>query len=821
MCGSYDGFADFLNRQKSSEFCIRFSEIEEICARKLSPSAYIYQGWWSNHTSHPLMKRVLAASWLQYDLDLANQTVCFRRVDASQAARIHNTEKQDQVNRSIQAVTDIKTNYDKVFKHECDGIVTGLDTQDMVSANTIVHLAIRTAKKYPALFLPTFLEDFIRGMPGSKLIQKYDLLHFNNFGLLLRTLKLKSRQYKDLKLKSRQYKDHNLELKDKNLQDSSQRKQYEFLSKYVNLLHGPLENLLNHNILQTLVSYSLLTHTFIASENIQDYVINAYNTKSKEIAVLEDKTRVDSFEAYMREDLRMKINDIISTLHEQRYVVMHDGDVSVTPEYPKSTEHIYDMLKDEKNGKSYTTFQRIVFDRFPLFRLASPCVQIFDNLLDALESKRFLVRKKAYWKSSFSNDQLFATENYHGLMSDIKQQRVESGRIMFFGRRISPELFLDELKSLEYGDLDDDEDQVTRIAGLVLNDATMLQNPGENPGEFDFVVDMKNYNLRPKQEEMMKKLDFRVNSNTLHCKVMINETVTPSVLSKLAGILPAGEQGVVFTCMPVDSAVSDIVANDKTIQIINQDAIRDWCAIAPVTPCRKNSVAMVRYGDNRGKVVLVKSLNYESGLATVDTVPDSQEILVPMGSIEEMLPHISSLDDFEMVTERYLDFLHLLASATQDSFEEAMNTDIVAIYDDLLDLLKKIKPELYDVENPVSNYDSPLYDSKPPFGTKYILFTNVYARIWLPSLSYSECTCKHLLNEDTYQTLCVHLAAGLDRLCREPGDVKTVLKNMDRSKLALRKFRLQNMKRSLDVLYFALDSNGQIEAYLKHVSPDQ
>ena len=87
MPGSYDRFAYFLGRQKSPKLCIRFSEIEKVCGRKLPDSAYKHRAWWSNSPSHPLMKRVLAASWFLYGLDWASQTVWLRRGNASQVTR--------------------------------------------------------------------------------------------------------------------------------------------------------------------------------------------------------------------------------------------------------------------------------------------------------------------------------------------------------------------------------------------------------------------------------------------------------------------------------------------------------------------------------------------------------------------------------------------------------------------------------------------------------------------------------------------------------------------------------------------------------------
>lgn len=703
--------------------------------------------------------------------------------------------------------------YDKVFENECGKIITYQDTHNMVSANFIVRLAIRISKKFPLLFLPTFIEDFISGMPSSQMIRKYELLNFNNHASIVKSLKLRTRQCTDSDLGG----------KVQNLQDSDQNTQYQFLTKYTNMLYGPLENLLNHNILQAVVSYSLLKHTYIGSENLQDYVMESYNAINKEISILTEKNRLTSFEKYLSDGLHIKIIDVVSNLNEQGHAIVQDGDISVTPEYPKFVEHVYDLLNNEKNGTRYITLQRRIFDKFPLVRLAVSGAQIFENTLNTLEYKNLLVWKKTFWKYSPSNDHLFTVENYNALMLPITKQRIESGKTKFFGRRVSPELFLDELKSLESGDLDDGDDQVTWLVGLVLSDSAMLQSPREDMQEFDFIVDLENYNFRPEQKKIMEKLDFAINSTIFHCKVMINDKVTRSTLSKLADALPEGEQGIIFTCEQVSRTMYETIKNDKTIQIIGEDAIRDWCMITPVTPCRKNSVARIRYGDNAGKTVLVKSLNYESGLATVETILDNIEILIPIGSIEEMLPNVSSLDDFEVISKKYMDFLRLLESLAPDSFENGLNTHIVEIYDDLLDLKKHTNPELFDKDSGV--YFGTMSDTikESQIMKKYILFENVYVEI---PTSYSDrfkCTCKHLLNESTYHTLCPHLVAGIDHMCRthEDGDAETLLKNITRLQAILHKFLFNNMKRSIEALSLVLNSEKYIlKDYLqRNVNP--
>lgn len=693
--------------------------------------------------------------------------------------------------------------YDKIFENHCDEIIADLSTREIVAANSVVGLAIKASKKHPMLFLPAFIEDFVAGMPSSKIIDKYAVLNFNNLQSIVTLLKLKSRPHKDASLNA----------KDKNLQDQELGKQYDFLSRYANLLYAPLEGLLNYNILRTLVSYSILKHTFIAGENLQDCVTDAYHTTNTRISILSNTSRTDSFEKYLNDDICIKISEIISSFYEQGYVVVRDNDVSVTSKYENSVERVYNLLRDEINGIKHSSLQRTVFDEFPLFKLSIPSAHVFEDILGMLESKSLLIRKQAFWKYSPHYDHLFATENYDAMMARMSKQVIESGRVKFFGRRITPTLFLDELKSLEYGDIGDEDDQVTRIAGLVLSDAAMLQSPHENMEEFDFVVDLENYNFRPEQEELMRNLDFKISSHILHCKVMTNEKVTPTILSNLANALPADEQGVVFTCMPVGDDVLDTIKNDRTIQVVNEDAISDWCAITPVIPCRKNAVARIRYGDDVGKVVRIKSLNYESGLAAVEAIPGNLEILVPIGSMEEELPNVSSLDDFDTVSEKYADFLEALADVSAGSFVDSLNTVVVSTHDTLGDLRKNTNTDLLDVNS--EKYFGPNLN-RAKTRTKYIQFQNVCAKIVVSnSLASSKCTCGHLLDAGSYGTLCPHLVAGLDRVCKRLGDAKTILQNATSLRIALLDFKFDATKRAVEALSFALGAKNHIlKSYL-------
>ena len=58
----------------------RFSEIEGLLGVKLPASAYKYPAWWSNNPSNNAMTKIwLMAGWRTEQVDIADQTVVFRR----------------------------------------------------------------------------------------------------------------------------------------------------------------------------------------------------------------------------------------------------------------------------------------------------------------------------------------------------------------------------------------------------------------------------------------------------------------------------------------------------------------------------------------------------------------------------------------------------------------------------------------------------------------------------------------------------------------------------------------------------------------------
>jgi hypothetical protein len=83
----YSPLREFLSAIAGDQVQLSFSEIEEILGRKLPPTAFGNDAWWTNNpVGHSQAKAWLAAGFETADLDRAGQTVTFRRVKNSNGA---------------------------------------------------------------------------------------------------------------------------------------------------------------------------------------------------------------------------------------------------------------------------------------------------------------------------------------------------------------------------------------------------------------------------------------------------------------------------------------------------------------------------------------------------------------------------------------------------------------------------------------------------------------------------------------------------------------------------------------------------------------
>ena len=96
-------------------------------------------------------------------------------------------------------------------------------------------------------------------------------------------------------------------------------------------------------------------------------------------------------------------------------------------------------------------------------------ISILKKILENLESSgKIKSQKETNVKYGFTERHFFSSIFYKKQIKQSKNE--EHGRKQFFGRpNVSGSEFIFELKRIVKGELDDNDDQVTRIAGLILS----------------------------------------------------------------------------------------------------------------------------------------------------------------------------------------------------------------------------------------------------------------------------------------------------------------------------------------------------------------
>lgn len=604
-----------------------------------------------------------------------------------------------------------------------------LEPTEFVKINKFISIIEKINDRYPFLHLPSFIHDFVKGMYSKKLLTKYHLRNYDELKYIVEKI---------LKLDFKRKKSSENNLKE-NLQNLELSKLYNFIIEHSQNFNHEIFTLLNHNLLRaTIILYLLKNNgTFTKQDLIKNIEFFSHNFQNK-IRLLDDKDISDIFNEYINNNLEIKINNIISSLISKKEIRQDiiSNELSLGKDYTRIPNIILETIHEAQQGIIHVTFHKKLLHRLPLLQLI-PMMGIWESALLELEEKGEIIRKKTFWKFSPYQDQLFSKENYDNIMSIIKQQTVNYGKTKFFGRNIVPDRFIEELEILDRGNLDDVDDQVTRLAGLVLADSVLLQSPPEELREFDFAIDISNYRFRQEQIEAMKEINFEVIGNIIHCKVMIHEKITKELIEKLKENIPQGQQGIIFSFMPISNIVKNLISKDKIIQIIDKTGIRIWVSITPVVPIRLNSISKVIYGELRGKIVQVKSLNYESGLASVIEIYSNIETNVFIGSLQEINLYESSPQDFKSYSKNYCDFLNILTnnSSTED-FEGGLFDETV------IDFARKSKKYKIKLKNNQVEIDLSEYRLRTIF----------------------KCSCYHWIDTSHSFTFCKHFIAALNHI---------------------------------------------------------
>ena len=682
------------------------------------------------------------------------------------------------------------------FAERCKSVVRKMSAKDRIMAERLIMLVLKVNKRHPFLFLPDFVDDVVGGLQTRDIMAAHRIASQGDYYSLVNdTVGLRGSRSKG-RASSRE----------KNLANDGWRERYDAIMLPSAAIHDQLVELYRCNTLAAAVADAVLRDRYIPGAGLLPAVLKSYDGVKARIHA----PRAMHARGKQEECDDDRVRHVVSRLAAQGHVTYIDGNVSAPEKYSRIDSVVYEILGRKEDGVSYQALMSAAMQKLHLLKLV-PSTNILDDCLTRLEDKGLIVHRRSTSGHTGQSMQIFAKGIYDRRMEEARSAAV-STKIKFFGRRTTPDQFVSELRRLDPGGLDDRDGQVARIAGLMMSDVAAPQGPRDPTGVFDFVVDVSDYEFRPEQVGLMERLDFEAAPAALHCKVMIDETVTASVLARLAYALPEGEQGVVFTCRKVPPAVAAAIKKDRSVQVIDKRGILEWCSIAPVTPCRKDSVVVVKYGDAVGRAAMVRALNYESGTATVILAPDRAEATLPIGSLKEVGPDAHSAgDELAEVSEAFFRLVCSLDRIAPGAFEDGIGECDAQVYGSRREMMEGTRPELF---NDPTHPPYPVEPDASEF-VRYVSFEgDTHVEITPMSGSTLACTCLHSVNEEYRTTLCRHMVAAIPAaIAREPDPLGAIAWTEKR----LASIKEENVRRTSMAVGYALGARrvGILQRYLR------
>ncbi|MDA7960147.1 MAG: hypothetical protein MPJ08_05410 [Nitrosopumilus sp.] len=636
---------------------------------------------------------------------------------------------------------------------------------DRANAKKFESAVEKIHEKFPFVDLRELLEMYVNGEYSKSIIEKFQLSGYKGLEKILQILRLpKKRRSKKAGPPSRR-----ANLSDKNLAD-----RYEFLSDALTKADTNIREKIFHNAVRAILVLRLyqMEDTFVHKKDLVESVGSTAKIFRHLLPNKEVLSRIP------RERLSGLSYQVLAEL-ESMHLLEGDGKgrVRLEQHQMRIESHMLSIIK-KSEGIIHERLADLIKERLKALSYA-PHALFLIKLGDLVKNGK-VVHKKGYWKLRPYYDEYFTSGKYSVLgRGFITTSRKNKG---FFGRRILPDEFIEEIIGLQRGDFEDEDDQVTRIAGMIMANSNMMAPPPNELSEFDFVVDLSSYEFTPEQQRVIQDLNLEVTSKMSYVKVMINEKVTIKVLSKLAEKLKErgfGEQGYVVSFMKLDEKAKYMIGRSKIIQVIDRHGLKEWCKITPVIPSRRGAVAVVRHGGYKGSIVKINSVNYESGMANIVIFPDMMEVSHYIGSLEEITLPVNT-KKFVEYSSKYFEFLgKLRLISTVNNFRMAIGGDHVNATSQ-----KSIIVSSKKIECNVDKNHKTKIDMERPINSKSLLYATD---------DLFECTCYQWRSSSKETGLCKHLIITLNRA------LITTLSSEHLSSINIRERILSNIEYRMDI----------------------
>lgn len=576
---------------------------------------------------------------------------------------------------------------EKLNQSDSENISEFLDKSDFISKLK------RILSDFPYLYIPDFFNEFISGNNLNEIYEKHSIHDsWTRQEILNEIFPFKERHFRNKKFEN---------ARELNLRNYLWGEKYERIINNCNYFSNELEKKLYENILRVRIIYyiSILNGEFSlmklkllivsSKDDFEDFDVISNELKQK-------------FLEFSNEEFEKIFEKIINQLLDSGILQKNPTDpdfVIARMSLDKIKEQILIELRHSNGGIPVGELETRISDYFPSLKLLPnhkisigtnenilSVTKIFAAALSELfftANNQPLIEIKSK-KRRLNSSMIYLVDDYQRILQRnmLKTKNLTKISSKFHGRKISPDNFIMELLDLDKGDFGDKDDQVTRIAGLVLAESVSLRPPSENLPEFDFSTDITSYVFREEQKDAMRKLDFQLNAKIFHCKVMLNDILKMEKVTELINALPENEKGIVITFEVLPKDVSEFLKNDKSIQVIDEDGLKIWASITSVIPSRKHSICKIHSDPVSGidrKICQIDYIDFEEGTASVKILPEINQESVLIGSLEEIELSSNSALEYANDSKNYYEFLKIISqmSDEQDFVRALFDEEII------------------------------------------------------------------------------------------------------------------------------------------------
>ena len=537
--------------------------------------------------------------------------------------------------------------------------------------------------KFPFFHFKSFLEDYTNGVYKSQIVEKYQLTSVKDIQEIVKILKLPHRKEK---FKINDITNYARLTNLKNFYHIYN----EFIENY-DLFKNKIDNVYFSNILK-----SKLILEIVKGNNIEAKLTSQNITSFKEFDFLNkiilktlSSNSTDLTFHQLEVYFNTNFNSILKKLFSDSIIKNVNNELVFNNDNfteNKIKTFVIEQITSKEKGISYKQLITLLINEFKYFYYL-PHFSILQKIINNLENEQKIKsQKETNPKHGFSERHFFSSIFYKKQIVYSKKEELDKKQ--FFGRpNVSGTEFVYELERLVRGDLDGSDDQVTRIAGLVLSSNQKIMASSKSNNLFDFSTDVIRYRPTDEEEKLMKDLNFVLKPETevMHLKIMINEKITYTILEKLSDFCKSSNginSQVVIISFENNANILDKLPDDRSIQIVDKKQITQWIDLIPTMPCRKGTVVRIMRGSEFRSIGKILRMYYETGTATLEQVGTGNEISCMIGDLEEINLYDQPVDDYILLHNNFFDFLNLLIKLFNHNLVEKNVFEFKVNYDE-------------------------------------------------------------------------------------------------------------------------------------------